>query len=201
MHFFNRVKKKKERSLSLISPPLLYPSIQMGAARDERISLYWTWLNAVLMKAHADNSFFIMSLAGLGISFSVAGREKFWFPPPPPPPPLLWLGASSFDWSLIVCLLYYFLYCISARLSSGRDGEVCRVWWIVFTPKNRCLRLRKNQSEAAVWDQILPCNSCCFDTTVIHHEFRTIILYYNIIDHHFNLLMKRWLPDFIKHLH
>lgn len=95
MRFFNRV-----ISLSLISPPLLCPSIQMGTAWDERISLYWPWLNAALMKAHADNSFFIMSLARLGISFSIAEREKFcccfgW-------------ESSSFDWSLIVRLKYFF---------------------------------------------------------------------------------------------
>lgn len=96
-------------SLSLISPPLLYPSIQMGTAWDERISLYWTWLNAVLMKAHADNSFFIMSLAGLGISFFPSQRERSsdflccrcWFG----------VGAtSSSDWVSIVCLEYYFFY-------------------------------------------------------------------------------------------
>lgn len=78
MHDLKTTFKKKERSdlsHSLILRPLLYPSIQMGTAWDERISLYWTWLNAVLMKAYADNSFFIMSLARLGISFSIADRE------------------------------------------------------------------------------------------------------------------------------
>lgn len=77
MHFFKGEENSDlslSDSLSLISPPLLYSSIQMGTAWDERISLYWTWLNAVLMKAHADNSFFIMSLARLGISFSIAER-------------------------------------------------------------------------------------------------------------------------------
>lgn len=68
-------KERSDLSHSLILRPLLYPSIQMGTAWDERISLYWTWLNAVLMKAYADNSFFIMSLARLGISFSIADRE------------------------------------------------------------------------------------------------------------------------------
>lgn len=70
----------KQCDFSLLSHLLLLcPSIQMGAARDGRIGLYWPRLNAALMKAHADNSFFIMSLARLGISFSVAEREKSWF--------------------------------------------------------------------------------------------------------------------------
>lgn len=104
MHDLKTTFKKKERSdlfHSLILRPLLYPSIQMGTAWDERISLYWTWLNAVLMKAYADNSFFIMSLARLGISFSIADRDKFRFSPP-----LLWVCAASLGRGSIVCLEY-----------------------------------------------------------------------------------------------
>lgn len=102
---FKNYFKKKERSdlsHSLILRPLLYPSIQMGTAWDERISLYWTWLNAVLMKAYADNSFFIMSLARLGISFSIADRERssdfhhrcFGCVP------RLWAGIRSWVWNI-----------------------------------------------------------------------------------------------------
>lgn len=138
MHFFNR--RKKKWSLSLISPPLLYPSIQMGTAWDERISLYWTWLNAVLMKAHADNSFFIMSLAGLGISFSVAEREREVL--------ILsgWVPASLTGVRLCVWEYYFFvLHFCSIKLHG--ETEQRRVWGIVFTPKNRRLRLRKINPE------------------------------------------------------
>lgn len=105
MHDLKTTFKKKERSdlsHSLILRPLLYPSIQMGTAWDERISLYWTWLNAVLMKAYADNSFFIMSLARLGISFTIADRETssdfhhrcFGCVP------RLWAGVRSCVWNI-----------------------------------------------------------------------------------------------------
>ena len=104
MHVFSWGKKW---SLILILPPLLYPSIQMGTARDERISLYWTWLNAELMKAYADNSFFIMSLARLGISFSFA--EKLGFPLSL----LLWMVAVAFGW-IVDFELDFFLNCIFA---------------------------------------------------------------------------------------
>lgn len=46
---------------------------------DERISLYWTRLNVELMKAYADNSFFIISLARLGFSFSFFRRRSLDF--------------------------------------------------------------------------------------------------------------------------
>lgn len=134
----------------------------MGTAWDERISLYWTWLNAVLMKAHADNSFFIMSLARLGIFIFYCGeREGFWF-----------FTAAALGGSLVFSLAFdyvfgilFFLYCISARLSLT---ERPRVWWIVFTPKNRCLQLRKVKLKQLFEARMLPLwLGGLIDTTVI----------------------------------
>lgn len=80
--------------------PLFY---RAPAFSGERITLYWPCLNAAPMKARADNSFFITSLASarLGISFSVAAAEKFRESPP------LHRSSICVFWNIIFLILRF----------------------------------------------------------------------------------------------
>lgn len=141
---------KKVICLSVISLLLLYSYIQMATAWDERISLYWTWLNAVLMKAHADNSFFIMSLARLGISFSVAGKVKFWFSLL-----LLWTSAVSLS-GIRLCIwnIIFILHFCTIKL----HGET-RVWAVAHYLLLKIDVCETYQICTAVWNRLLPLDS------------------------------------------
>lgn len=129
--------------------------IQMGAAWGEKISSYWPRLNAVLMKARTDNSFFIMSIARLGISFYIAETAKFFFVS----------DLSSFD-GVRLCV-WNVIFCVCVCFSSIKLLEAMGGWWILFTPKNRQPLLRKIILMLPFKMQFYP---CVIDITVISHD-------------------------------
>lgn len=130
--------------------------IQMGAAWGEKISSYWPRLNAVLMKARTDNSFFIMSIARLGISFYIAETAKFFFDS----------DLSSFD-GVRLCVWNVIFVCVCVCFSSIKLLEAMGGWWILFTPKNRQPLLRKIILMLPFKMQFYPCVT---DITVISHD-------------------------------